>query len=136
VLISLTHKGTIMNTKDGSNDFVKIAIESAIKIAILGVLVLATFRIIEPFVMPVLWGMIIAVAVEPFVGKIAQRLGGRGVDALMLVILIGALSGMMTAGIIGLFVGAVIVAIMYTLFMAWIEEELSSSPSVASETEA
>jgi predicted PurR-regulated permease PerM len=85
--------------------------------------------------MPVLWGMIIAVAVEPFVGKIAQRLGGRGVDALMLVILIGALSGMMTAGIIGLFVGAVIVAIMYTLFMAWIEEEQSSSPSVASETE-
>lgn len=66
-----------MDTTDSRKDSVKIAIESAIKIAILGVLVLATFRITQPFVMPVLWGMIIAVAVEPFVGKIAQRLGGR-----------------------------------------------------------
>ena len=42
---------------------------------------------------------------------------GRGVEAPMLVILIGALGGMMLSGIIGLFVGAVVVAIMYTLFM-------------------
>ena len=54
---------------------------------------------------------------------------GRGVDAPMLVILIGALGGMMTAGIIGLFVGAVIVAVSYTIFMAWVDEQ----PVVASE---
>lgn len=47
---------------------------------------------------------------------------GRGVDAPMLVILIGALGGMMLSGIIGLFVGAVIVAISYTIFMSWISE--------------
>ena len=29
----------------------------------------------------------------------------------------------MFSGIIGLFVGAVVVAISYTLFMAWIDEE-------------
>ena len=48
---------------------------------------------------------------------------GRGVDIPMLVILIGALGGMMLSGIIGLFVGAVVVAISYTLFSSWIEEQ-------------
>ncbi len=47
---------------------------------------------------------------------------GRGVNIPMVVILIGALGGMMLAGVVGLFVGAVILAVSYTLFMAWIEE--------------
>lgn len=47
---------------------------------------------------------------------------GRGVDIPMLVILLGALGGMMLFGIIGLFVGAIVLAIMYTLFMAWLDE--------------
>lgn len=55
-------------------------------------------------------------------GFLKPVLMGRGVDAPMLVILIGALGGMMLSGIIGLFVGAVIVAISYTLFMLWINE--------------
>jgi predicted PurR-regulated permease PerM len=45
---------------------------------------------------------------------------GRGVDAPMPVILIGALGGMVSAGIIGLFVGAVVLAVGYRLFMEWI----------------
>ena len=44
----------------------------------------------------------------------------------MLVILLGALGGMMLSGIIGLFTGAVVLAIMYTLFMAWIAENESN----------
>ncbi len=47
---------------------------------------------------------------------------GRGVNIPMPVILLGALGGMMMSGIVGLFIGAVIVAITYTLFMAWVEE--------------
>ncbi len=47
---------------------------------------------------------------------------GRGVRIPMLVILLGALGGLMVSGIIGLFLGAVIVAISYELFMAWVEE--------------
>ncbi len=39
-------------------------------------MVLATYRIIQRFFMPVFWGIIIAVAVEPLVGRMAQRLGG------------------------------------------------------------
>jgi len=45
---------------------------------------------------------------------------GRGVDAPMPVILIGALSGMATAGILGMFVGATLLALGYQLFMGWV----------------
>ena len=45
---------------------------------------------------------------------------GRGVDAPMMVILLGAIGGMLTSGIVGLFIGAVILAIGYKLFQAWI----------------
>ena len=65
-------------------------------------------------------------AVSACDGFLKPVLMGRGVDAPMLVILIGALGGMMSAGIIGLFVGAVIVAVSYTIFMAWIDEQPST----------
>ena len=43
---------------------------------------------------------------------------GRGVDVPMLAILIGAIGGMMMSGIIGLFVGAVVLAISYKVFIS------------------
>ena len=48
---------------------------------------------------------------------------GRGVEAPMPVILLGALGGMVSGGIIGLFIGAVVLAIGYQLFMGWVAEE-------------
>ena len=45
---------------------------------------------------------------------------GRGVDAPMPVILIGALGGMAAAGILGMFVGATLLALGYQLFMGWV----------------
>ena len=45
---------------------------------------------------------------------------GRGVDAPMPVILLGALGGMAGAGIHGLFVGAVLLALGYQIFMGWV----------------
>lgn len=45
---------------------------------------------------------------------------GRGVDAPMPVILIGALGGMISTGFIGLFVGAVVLAVGYQIFMQWV----------------
>lgn len=45
---------------------------------------------------------------------------GRGVDVPMPVILLGALGGMATAGILGLFVGAILLALGYELFMGWV----------------
>jgi len=44
---------------------------------------------------------------------------GRGLDIPMLVILVGAIGGMITTGIVGLFVGAVVLALIYRLFMQW-----------------
>ncbi|MGD8415003.1 MAG: AI-2E family transporter [Candidatus Latescibacterota bacterium] len=45
---------------------------------------------------------------------------GRGVEVPMLIILIGAIGGMLTAGVVGLFVGAVVLAVGYKLFEAWV----------------
>ena len=47
---------------------------------------------------------------------------GRGTDVPMLVIFMGAIGGFVHAGIVGLFVGAVVLAVGYTLFKAWLED--------------
>jgi predicted PurR-regulated permease PerM len=47
---------------------------------------------------------------------------GRGLEVPMLVIFMGAIGGFIVDGIIGLFVGAVVLAVGYTLFHAWLEE--------------
>jgi predicted PurR-regulated permease PerM len=47
---------------------------------------------------------------------------GRGVAVPMPVVLIGALGGMVTSGIIGLFIGPVLLAVGYVLFWQWVEE--------------
>ena len=46
---------------------------------------------------------------------------GRGVDAPMPIILLGALGGMVSSGIIGMFVGAVLLAVGYQVFMEWVD---------------
>jgi predicted PurR-regulated permease PerM len=45
---------------------------------------------------------------------------GRGMQTPMLVILLGAIGGMISAGIIGLFIGAIVLALGYELFMEWL----------------
>jgi predicted PurR-regulated permease PerM len=44
---------------------------------------------------------------------------GRGVEVPMLIILIGAIGGMIAWGVLGLFVGAVVLAVGYQLGRAW-----------------
>jgi len=55
-------------------------------------------------------------------GVLKPILMGRGVDIPMLVILIGAIGGMILMGMIGLFIGAVIFALAYKLFGLWMAE--------------
>ena len=50
----------------------------------------------------------------------------KGVNAPMAVIFIGAIGGMLHYGIIGLFVGAVIMVLGYTLFIAWLKPDTGS----------
>lgn len=53
---------------------------------------------------------------------------GRGVEVPMPVILLGALGGMATAGILGMFVGATLLALGYQVFKGWV----ASSPTAES----
>jgi predicted PurR-regulated permease PerM len=47
----------------------------------------------------------------------------------MVVIFIGAIGGFMRAGIIGLFVGAVVLAVGHNLFKWWLESAHETKPS-------
>jgi predicted PurR-regulated permease PerM len=46
---------------------------------------------------------------------------GRGLEVPMPVVLIGALGGMMSGGILGMFIGATFLAAGYQVFMRWVE---------------
>ena len=48
---------------------------------------------------------------------------GRGVAVPMPVVLIGALGGMVTGGIVGLFIGPVILAVGYQMFWQWVDDQ-------------
>ena len=52
---------------------------------------------------------------------------GRGVDAPMPVILLGALGGMATGGILGMFVGATLLALGYQIFTGWVAGKRSTA---------
>jgi predicted PurR-regulated permease PerM len=45
---------------------------------------------------------------------------GRGVAVPIVVVFLGAIGGFVTLGIIGLFVGAIVLSVGYKLFLAWI----------------
>jgi predicted PurR-regulated permease PerM len=60
---------------------------------------------------------------------------GRGVDVPMLVVLLGAIGGMILSGIIGLFIGAVVLSITYKIFEAILVDDVLSKPNKDIETE-
>jgi predicted PurR-regulated permease PerM len=45
-------------------------------------------------------------------------------------VLIGALGGMVTSGILGLFIGPVVLAVGYQLFWQWVEDQPQNRPDV------
>lgn len=53
---------------------------------------------------------------------------GRGVGVPMLVIFLGAIGGMLLSGIVGLFVGAIVLALGYKLFQVWLNNGPLSRP--------
>jgi len=88
-------------------------------ILVLGPVMVYVFSVADtvPAVLFIIWGVLVS-ASDAFLKPMFL---GRGLDIPMLVILIGALGGMMVSGIIGLFIGAVVLALTYRLFMAWLE---------------
>ncbi|SFN51099.1 AI-2E family transporter [Variovorax sp. OV329] len=53
---------------------------------------------------------------------------GRGVDAPMPVVLLGALGGLASSGILGMFVGATLLALGYQMFMWWVATNPDNLP--------
>ena len=72
-----------------------------------------------PAVIFAIWSILVGVS-DTFLKPLFL---GRGMDIPMLVILLGAIGGMVLSGIIGLFVGAVVLAVGYTLFCAWLDQQ-------------
>ena len=54
---------------------------------------------------------------------------GRGLKTPMLVILIGVIGGTLAYGFIGLFLGPIVLAVMWELFVAWISEPTQGRPA-------
>ncbi|WP_233490275.1 AI-2E family transporter [Thiocapsa marina] len=61
---------------------------------------------------------------------------GRGVDVPMAVIFVGAIGGFLSAGIIGLFVGSVVLVLGYKLLVAWLNGGAESDEHAAAMTPA
>jgi predicted PurR-regulated permease PerM len=51
---------------------------------------------------------------------------GRGVAIPVAVVFLGAIGGFVAMGIIGLFVGAIVLSVGYKLFLAWIEGSVTA----------
>jgi len=103
----------------------------ALLVLILAVVQLPTILILGPIIVYVfstsstviavvftIWSILVGIS-DAFLKPLLM---GRGVDVPMLVIFIGAIGGFMTSGIIGLFVGAIIFALGYKLFLLWLNE--------------
>jgi predicted PurR-regulated permease PerM len=73
--------------------------------------------------------LIWTILVAPVDNILKPILLGRGVDVPMLIIFVGAIGGFLNAGIIGLFIGAVVLALGYKLFLAWVAQD--STPGTA-----
>lgn len=63
-----------------------------------------------------------SIAVALLDNVLKPLLFGRGVEVPSLVIFLGAIGGMLTMGIVGLFLGAVVLALGFALFQAWLSE--------------
>ena len=103
----------------------------ALLVLLLAIVQLPPILILAPIILYVFSASSTTVAVIFMIWSIAVSMSdaflkplllGRGVQVPMLIILVGAIGGMIYSGIIGLFVGAVVLALGYELFKAWLQE--------------
>jgi len=72
----------------GNREFLSRALETTIRIGVILLLAAWCFQIVRPFLIPVLWGVIIAVAVYPGYRRLEAALHGRGRLAAILITLV------------------------------------------------
>jgi predicted PurR-regulated permease PerM len=97
-----------------------LAIAQLPPILVLGFVCAYVFSVAETT--PAVIFLVYSIIVSSSDGFLKPLFLGRGMSTPMLVILLGAIGGMMMSGIIGLFVGAIILALGYELFMAWLDK--------------
>lgn len=68
---------------------VRLSIRSALSIAFIGLIFLLSFNVIKPFLVPIVWGIIIAVGVYPLHRRFTKFLGNRAKLSAILIALIG-----------------------------------------------
>jgi predicted PurR-regulated permease PerM len=105
----------------------------ALATLLLGIMQLPAFLITLPVIGIVLasdgiTAASITFAIYTFIAGLADNvlkplMLGRGLDVPMPVILIGAIGGMISGGIIGLFIGPVALAVSYQLFWQWVDQQ-------------
>jgi predicted PurR-regulated permease PerM len=97
-----------------------LAIIQVPSIIVLGPIIVYVFSVAAtvPAIIFMVWSLLVGLSDN----LLKPLLLGRGLDIPMLVILLGAIGGMILSGIIGLFVGAVVLALGYRLLMAWLEQ--------------
>jgi len=101
-------------------------------ILVLGIAQLSPMLVLIPVIIYLFSGDSMAIAVFFLIWSVMVAssdmvlkplLLGRGVDAPVMIILLGAIGGMLVSGIVGLFTGAVILAVGYKLFQAWVNTD-------------
>lgn len=75
--------------------------------------------------------LIIAAIIDNFLRPLLIK---RGVDLPLLLIIVGVIGGIIAFGVVGLFIGPVILAVTYTLVKAWVSEDMdiAETSSIAS----
>jgi len=56
---------------------------------------------------------------------------GRGVAVPIVVVFLGAIGGFIAIGIIGLFVGAIVLSVGYKLLLAWLESPVATKQDIS-----
>ena len=112
-----------------------LAIMQLPPIIILAPIAIWVFSVAEP--MPATIFAVYAFIVSASDGFLKPLFLGRGMDIPMLVILLGAIGGMILSGIVGLFLGAIVLALGYTILVAWMKtDELNNPREPEEEAEA
>ena len=75
-------------TRPGRKEFVDRALEAAIRIGLVFLLIYWCYTIARPFILTIFWGIIIAVAIKPAYDRLKSLLHGRGKLAASLIMLI------------------------------------------------
>ncbi len=111
-----------------------LAIAQLPPILVLGPVIAYVFSVSSgtPAILFTVWSILVSASD----GLLKPLLLGKGLNVPTLVILLGAIGGMMLSGIIGLFVGAVVLALGYTLLEAWLTGEVVESHDAEKSSES